>query len=114
GELLHDLSEALARLARERHPAQAKVAQRVRDQLRLDRMAPVGRAGLEAAVAPVERLVLPEIGVELRNERQATVERVAQRRAREHRIQMRYRSPDAVNRTADLLHLPPPLHRPPA
>ena len=108
-QLLHDRAEALARLARQRHSAQPKVAQRVCDQLRLDRMPPVGGAGLEAAITPIERLVLAEIRVELGHERQAAVERVAQRRAREHGVQMRDRSPDAMNRTPDLLEVAEPV-----
>src|SRR3954451_19138762 len=74
-------------------------------------MLPIRGARREAFVAAIQRLVLPEIRVELGHERQATIERLAQRRTRENGVQMRDGSPDAMNRGADLLELAEPIER---
>ncbi len=67
-ELLHDRAKPLAGLALERHPAQTEIAQRMSDELPLD--GPIGsKALLEHLEVSIERLVLAELGVELRDER---------------------------------------------
>src|SRR5687768_16117295 len=63
-ELLHDRAEPLARLALQRDTAEAEVAQRVRDELAFDG-APGPYARLQRAEVVIERLVLPELGIEL-------------------------------------------------
>ena len=99
-------------LAGERHAAERKSRSACVISCASTGMLRVGRArARRAAVAAVQRLVLAELGVELGHERQATVERVAQRRAREHGVQMRDGPPDAVNRGADLLELAEPIER---
>ncbi len=108
GELLHDLAEPLLRRPRQRDAAEPKIAQRVIDDLPLDAFRrPDVR--LQRAEMPVQSLVLRELGAEFRDERQTAVERLAQRRARHHGVQVRHGPPDAVELGVDALEIAQPI-----
>ena len=64
---------------------------------------------LQRVEVAVERLVLAELGAELGDQRQAAIERLAQRRARHDRIQVRDRTPNAVDLGADALEAAEPV-----
>ena len=108
GELLHDLFESLPRCSGQRDAAEPKIAQRVGDELPFDGLRRID-ALLQRAEVAVQRLVLAELGAELGDQREAAIERLAQRRARHDRIHVRDRTPNAVDLGADALEAAEPV-----
>ncbi len=108
GELLHDLLESLPRRSGQRDAAEPKISQRVGDELPFDGLRRID-ALLQGAEVAVQRLVLAELRAELGDQREAAIERLAQRRARHDRVHVRDRTPNAVDLGADALEAAEPV-----
>ena len=100
--------ESLPRRSGQRDAAEPKIAQRVGDELPFDGLRRID-ALLQGAEVAVQRLVLAELGAELGDQREAAIERLAQRRARHDGIHVRDRTPNAVDLGADVLEAAEPV-----
>ena len=72
-QLLHQGAKAQLALGVERHAGKAKVAQRIVDELALRRVQGLAVALQDRGVGPIQRLVLPQLGLVLADEGQAGV-----------------------------------------
>ena len=107
-ELLHDLAEPLPRRARRGDAAEPEVAQRVGDELPLDGLRRARRS-LAACEVRDTASRFAELGAELGDQRQAAVERIAQRAGSTARSSGADRTPDAIDLGVDALEALEPI-----